>query len=140
MSMTHESEGGSRRKAGAAAALLVLAGVALGVVVDRLWLMPPEAAAMPLTPEALVAHLELRPEDEARVRVLLESLHGEVTSAAAAGPEALAAVARSAHERIEQALPPEARPAFREWVEEHHAQMTERMHGGAMHRQMHGQP
>ena len=135
-----EGQAGPRRKAGATAMLLVVAGAALGVLIDRLWLMAPGAAAMPLTPEALVADLDLGPEDEARVRMLLDSVHAEVLSASSGGPGALATVARSAHQRLEEALPPEARPAFRRWVEDHHAQMTERMHGGTAHGPAHMRP
>jgi len=126
------SEDGARGKAGVAALLLLLTGFALGLVVDRVWLLVPEATAMPLTAEALVSHLDLLPSDEARVRALLDSMHADVTAAAAQGPDALAMAAQSAHQRIEAALPPDARPGFRAWVEGHHRQMMERMGGGAM--------
>jgi hypothetical protein len=128
----------ARWKAGAAALLLLGAGVALGVLADRLWLQAPETETMPLTAEALVAHLDLAPTDAARIRALLDSMHVDVVAATAEGPEALAAAARTAHERIEAALPPDARPGFRSWVDDHHRQMMERMqsgglHGGGMH-------
>jgi len=132
-------DGSARGKAGVAALLLLVTGFALGVVVDRAWLtVPAEAAAMPLTAEALVSHLDLRPGDEARVRALLDSMHADVTAAAVQGPDALAMAAQSAHQRIEAALPPDARPGFRAWVEGHHRQMMERMGGEAMHDVMHG--
>jgi hypothetical protein len=113
--------------------LLLLTGAALGVLVDRLWLQVPVADAMPLTADALAEYLGLGPTEEAHVRSLLDSMHAEVTAATAAGPEALAAAARNAHQRIEAALPPDARPEFRTWVEGHHRQMMERMQGGGGH-------
>jgi hypothetical protein len=124
---------GARRQAGIAAVLLLLAGVALGVLLDRAVLLPRQLVARPLTAEALAADLGLAAAEEARIRVLLDSMHADVMAAAAGGPEALAAAARSAHERIEAALPPHARVGFREWVQLHHRQMMERgvPHGGA---------
>jgi hypothetical protein len=127
------ADDGARGKAGAAALLLLLAGVALGVLLDRVWLQVPEARATPLTAEALADHLDLRPSDAERVRALLDSMHADVLAATAEGPEALAATARLAHERLEAALPPDARPAFRSWVEGHHRQMMERMQRAGMH-------
>ena len=135
----NDGNGAARWKAGLTALLLVLAGAAIGVLADRLWLRPTEAAAMPLTPEALVEYLDLGPSDEARVRTILDSLHTEVVSAAAGGSADLATVARDAHARIESALPSEARPVFRSWVADHHNQMIERMKGG-MHGPMHPHP
>jgi hypothetical protein len=117
---------GHRRKAGAAAVLLLLTGVALGVFLDRVVFLPRPLAAMPLTAEALADHLDLPPSDELRIRLLLDSMHADVLAAAAGGPEALAAAAHNAHERIEAALPPDARAAFRAWVQDHHRQMMER--------------
>ena len=131
---------GTRWKAGATATLLVLAGAALGVLLDRLWLVPQGAAAMPLTAEALVAHLDLDPEVEAHIRALLDSVHTEVVSAAAENPQAVAEIARGAHQRLEAALPTDARPAFRRWVEDHHAQMIERIQGEATSAPMHTHP
>jgi hypothetical protein len=125
-------------KAGAAALLLAFAGAAMGIAVDRAWLRPAEAVAVPLTVEGMVEHLGLSPADETRVRALLDSMHVEVLSAADQGPDALAAAARTAHQRLEAALPEDARAGFRSWVEDHHRQLLERMRGGDMDGATHG--
>jgi hypothetical protein len=125
---------GARWKAIATIALLVLASGTLGALVDRVWLRTPAAGAMmPLTAEALAEQLELDPSEAARVRALLDSMHAEVVTAIGQGPDALAAAADHARVRLEGALPPDARPAFRRWMEDHHRQMMERMGGGPMH-------
>lgn len=124
---------GARRKATAAAVLLLLAGGLLGVLVDRLWLLATEAEAMPLTADAMAARLELGPSDEARIRAVLDSLHAGVMAAARHGPDSLLTATRSAHLRIEEALPPDTRPEFRSWMQGHHRQMMERVRGGPMH-------
>ena len=116
------------RAAGTAALLLVSGGV-IGVVVDRLWLSPRELQAAPLTAEAMATRLALSPEDEVRLHVLLDSLHAEIVAAVQQGPDSLRAAVRSAQHSIEAALPVEARAEFREWIQEHHQQMR-RMHGG----------
>lgn len=120
-----------RRKAGITAALLVLAGIAFGIVLDRTWLMP-SGSAMPLTADALAAELELGPTQETRLRALLDSMHVEVLTAAEQGPAALAAAAARAHQRLEASLPPEARPGLRAWLDAHHRQMIDRMGGGSV--------
>jgi len=111
----------------AAAALLVLAGGLAGIAVDRLWILPSEAPASPLTVDALVERLGLDGPEEAEIRALMDSLHAEVVTAARAGPDSLAAAARSAHRRIEGALPADARPAFRAWVRDHHGHAMGRL-------------
>lgn len=116
------------RAAGTAALLLVSGGV-MGVVVDRLWLAPRELQAAPLTAEAMASRLGLSSEDEAHLRVLLDSLHAEILAAVQQGPDSLRAAVRSAQHRIEASLSVEARAQFREWIQEHHQQMR-RMHGG----------
>lgn len=120
----------ARRKAGATALLLLLTGGALGVLVDRMWFLPREVEATALTAEALAAHLDLGPAEEARIRALLDSLHTEVMLAAREGPDALATAAQSARARLEAALPPDARPAFHGWMRHHNSQMMERLHRG----------
>jgi hypothetical protein len=112
--------------------LLVLAGAAMGVLVDRAWLRPGPASAAPLTVEEMVEHLALAPADETRVRVLLDSVHADVLLAAEQGAAALAEAARDAHARLEAALPQDARAGFREWIEGHHRQLMERMQAGGM--------
>lgn len=116
------------RAVGTAALLLVSGGI-MGVVVDRLWLSPPELQAAPLTAEAMATRLGLSSDDEAHLRVLLDSLHAEIVTAVQQGPDSLRAAVRDAQHRIEAALPAEARAEFREWIQEHHQQMR-RMHGG----------
>jgi hypothetical protein len=130
-------ERSARWKAGAAALLLVLAGAALGVLLDRAWLRPGPAAAAPLTVDEMVKHLALAPTDESRVRMLLDSVHAEVILAAEQGPAALTEAARAAHARIEAALPEHARVGFREWIDGHHQELMARMHGGGVHGGMH---
>jgi len=122
--------GGARPGAIAAAALLLLTGALLGVLVDRLWLVPRQLEAMPLTADAMTERLGLGTQDEARIRALLDSLHAEVMATVARSPDSLRAVTRNAHLRIQAALPPEARPGFGAWMQDHHRQMMERMGGG----------
>ncbi len=117
----------ARARTAAAAALLVLAGALAGVAADRLWLLPAAPHVTPLTVDALVERLDLDGPEEARIRALIDSLHADVTTAARAGPDSLAAAARSAHRRIEGALPADARPAFRAWVRDHHGRATGRL-------------
>lgn len=136
----NEWKHGARRKAAAAAALLLLAGSLLGVLVDRLWLLPRGVEAMPLTAQAMAARLALSPSEEARIRALLDSMHAEVTVAAQQGPDSLLTMARSAHLRLEAALPPDARPKFRAWMQDHHRQIMERTGGARMHGRVDGGP
>ncbi|MEQ1858050.1 MAG: hypothetical protein ABL963_16465 [Longimicrobiales bacterium] len=126
----------ARTRATATALLLIVAGAALGIVVDRLWLSAP-ADEMSLTAGAMADQLGLTPEDEARLVVLLDSLHTEVTAAAAAGPDALRRATDAAHMRIAASLPPESRSAFHGWMQEHHEHMMQQMGMGSM---MHGEP
>ena len=122
--------GDARWQAAGAAALLLLSGGAMGVLVDRLWLSPPAVHATPLTAEAMAARLDLSIAEEARVRTLLDSLHTEIVAVVEQGPDALRSAARDAHHRIEAALPPGARAEFRVWMQEQHQQLLGRMHGG----------
>lgn len=126
-------KGGTRRKAAAAAVLLLLAGGLLGVVVDRLWLFPREAESTPLTARAMAARLGLNASEEARIRALLDTMHSEMTAAAQQGSDSLHSAARNAHQRLEAALPPDARAEFRVWIQEHHRQMMQRVDGVRMH-------
>jgi hypothetical protein len=125
-----------RARAAATASLLILAGAGLGIAVDRLWLSAPDEG-MSLTAEAMSERLGLDPEVEARLTVLLDSLHAEVAAAAVEGPEALRAATDAAHARIAAFLPPESRPAFHLWMQEHHEQMMRQMGLGPM---MHAVP
>lgn len=125
--------GDTRRKAAAAAALLLLAGGLLGVWVDRVLLFPREAEAAPLTARAMAARLGLSASEETRIRALLDTMHSEVMAAAQHGSDSLHSAARNAHQRLEAALPPDARAEFRVWIQEHHRQMMERMGGERMH-------
>jgi hypothetical protein len=127
--MTRSSD---RTRAAATAVLLVLTGAVLGIAADRALFSPAPIEAMSLTPEALAERLGLSPGEAARLGALLDSLHGDVTAAAADGPEALRAATEAAHRRIEASLPPESRPAFHSWMQEHREHMMHRMHPGAM--------
>lgn len=123
----------SRWQAVLAAGLLMVTGAALGITADRLWRAgPPVAEAAPLTVDAMARSLDLSAGDRARVRQVLDSLEAEVAEAARSGPDSLRSVARRARARLENALPPGARPRFREWMQLRHRQMMERMHGSGM--------
>lgn len=124
---------GARWRARGTAALLLLAGGALGILADRLWLAPPEAQAMPLTAHGLASRLSLPPADEARLQVLLDSLHDEIVAAVQQSPDSLQAAVRRAQQRIEETLPAASRAEFRSWIREQHARIA-RMHGGPDHR------
>jgi hypothetical protein len=125
---------GAPARAATTALLIFLAGAALGVVVDRAWLSRPAVEGMSLTASALADRLGLAPEEEARLSVLLDSLHVEVTAAAANGPEALRAATDRAHRTIAASLPTESRPAFHAWMQEHHEHMMRRLGNGSMAR------
>lgn len=123
------SGGPSRWRAAAAAVLLLAAGAALGVTVDRLWVAgASEAGAAPLTFEAMARSLELPPRERDQVRAVLDSLEDEIAAAAGAGPDSLRSVARRARTRLREVLPPDRRPAFGQWMRHHHQQMMQRMH------------
>jgi hypothetical protein len=124
---------GARRRAVATAGLLLFVGAVTGVLVDRLWLLPRTVEATPLTVRAMAARLDLAPPEEARVLTLLDSMHAELLTAAEHGPDSLRTAARNAHQRLEAALPPRARPEFRAWIQDHHHQLMERMGGARMH-------
>lgn len=117
-----------KSRAAAAAALLLVAGMALGILVDRTLLTPTSADASDLTVESLAEHIDLSAEEAARLRILLDSLHTGVMAAAAEGPETLRAATEAAHHRIEEALDPAVRPEFRRWLQEHRQHMMRRMH------------
>jgi hypothetical protein len=90
---------------------------------------------MSLTVGAMSERLGLSAEETARLNELLDSLHAEVTVAAADGPEALRVATDAAHSRIEASLRPESRPAFHSWMQEHREHMIQQMRMGPM---MHG--
>jgi hypothetical protein len=130
---------GARWRAAGTAALLFVTGSAMGALVDRLWLSPRETHGTPLTAEAMAARLGLSSAKEAQLRTLLDSLRGEIHAVVQRAPDSLGTAARNAQLRIEAVLPPDARPEFRAWMQEHHAQMMGRMHGSPMdHGRMHG--
>lgn len=121
----------SRWRSVAAGALLLAAGAALGVTVDRLWVAGAgDAGAAPLTVDAMTRSLELAPDERARVEAVLDSLEEEVAAAAAAGPDSLRSVARQGRHRLHEVLPADRRPAFRQWMQRHRREMMERMHPG----------
>lgn len=126
-----------RTKAALATAVIFLLGVTAGVAGDRIWLglRPPTTEAAALTSEAMAEALDLTPTQRTRVSRVLDTLRVEMTRAVATGgPDSLRSVARQARQRLEDALPPDRRGAFREWMETHHARMMEHMGGGMMGR------
>jgi hypothetical protein len=133
----------ARWRAAATAAFLLVAGGVVGVLVDRHWLSPPALEANPLTADAMAARLGLSSAEAAHVRALLDSLHADIHAAVRHGPDSLQAAIRNAQQRIEEALPPEARPEFRAWIQEQHEHTmehtTDRMRGGRLdHGPAHG--
>lgn len=122
-------------KAGLASALVFLMGGVAGVAADRLWLGGvPEAEAQPLTVAGLSAALDLDPAQGARVRSVLDSLQTDVSEAAQAGVDSLRSISLEGRRRLEDALPPDRRAAFQQWMRQRHAQMMEEMGGGMMGR------
>ena len=121
--------GRARWRAAGTALLLLVAGAVLGIMADRHLLSRPDTHEMPLTAEALVARLDLTVAEEARLRTVLDSLHADMAGVVQQGPDAMGAVARDAHRRIEAALPARVLPAFRDWIREHHDEAMRRMHG-----------
>lgn len=120
-----------------AVAVIFLLGATAGVAGDRIWrgLRPPTAEAAALTPEAMAHALDLTPTQRTRVHRVLDTLRVEMTRAVAAGgSDSLRSVARRARQRLENALPPDRRAPFREWMQSHHARMMEHMGGGMMDR------
>ena len=126
------SEISERTRAAGAASLLLLAGMALGIVVDRVILTPAPADASALTVESLAERIDLSTDQAGRLRALLDSLHPGVMAAAGGGPDSLRAATEAAHRRIEAALPPGSRQEFRTWMQEHREHMMRRMHGRMM--------
>jgi hypothetical protein len=118
---------GNRVRAVGAAALLLLAGAMLGITIDRALLSPPPTEATSLTAGAMSERLGLSSEQEARLVVLLDSLHAEVLAAAAAGPDALRRATEAAHRTIDASLPSESRPQFHAWMQEHREHMMHQM-------------
>ena len=127
----NSSQGYVRRRALGAALLLFVAGGVTGVFVDRVALAPHAAHAAPLTADGMLSELDLTESQEAHVRAVLDSLHGELPQHMARGPEALGEAAHAAQARIEAALPPGVRPAFRRWLAEHHDRLIGRMHSAS---------
>lgn len=123
-------------KGALAAALLFLLGAVAGVAGDRIWLrgVPPAEAAEPLTVAGLSSALNLDPAQGARVRSVLDSLQTVVSEAAQAGADSLRSVSVEGRRRLEDALPPDRRAAFQQWMEQRHAQMMRGMGGGMMGR------
>lgn len=126
-SLPGPQRGGARLTAVIAALLFFLAGSMTGVVVDRFWLRHLTAAPPPLTVDAMVSDLALSDTDERRVREFLNEMHPSVIEALEAGPDSLLATTRSVHQRLLEILPPEARPRFRRWLQQHHHGMMRQM-------------
>ncbi len=123
-----------RWKGTLAAVLLFGLGTVAGVAGDRIWLglAPTVAEAAPLTPDGMATALHLDAAQGARVRAVLDSLQSEVARGAAEGPDSLRVAAERARRRLENALPPDRRPQFQQWMQQHHDRMMRRMRGGAM--------
>ena len=129
-----------RRKASLALAFIFAAGVLVGVAADRVWTgrLPASASATPLTADALADSLHLDAAERARVRQVVDSLDTAIVRAGAGGTESLQVTAACARLRLEEALPPNRRAAFRTWMQRHHARMMRMMEHSGMMRGMGG--
>lgn len=123
-----------RWQAALAALVLFGLGALTGVAGDRLWLgrAPAAAEASTLTAQGMVTALHLDAAQEARVRAVLDSLHGDLARAAQGGTDSLVSAALQGRRRLEAALPPDRRQSFQAWMQQHHASMMEQMGGGMM--------
>lgn len=117
----------ARLRSGGTAALLVLSGALLGIAADRFWLSQGEPVDAALTADTLADHLGLDPAAEASLSALLDTLHAEILSAAAFGPDSLQAKVDHAHRRIAESLPTESRTSFHSWMQGHHEEVMRRL-------------
>lgn len=133
--MTHGTRP-TLRKVLLPATLLFGLGLVAGVAADRLWVAgeATELLAAPLTVESMVRALDLDTVEQARVAALLDTLEAAVAYAVGLGPDSLQAAARIARQRLEQALPPDVRPRFQSWMNDHHNRMMMDMRSGDMRR------
>ena len=109
----------------AAISLLVIGG-AVGVTLDRVWLMrtgeaaPGPADAQTEMVEALQAELALTPAQANEVGAILERYQGQVTHTWETVRPNLRAAMDSVGSEIEAVLAPEQRERFRTWIREQH--------------------
>lgn len=113
-------------RAGMTAVLLLLTGLVLGIGIDRHVLLARDRPE-PLTVDGLIESLELPPDAATHVRALFDTIHADLVAAARVGPDSMAAAAEQAHDRIEEALPPESRNGFHEWLRAHHRLLMEQL-------------
>jgi hypothetical protein len=130
--MSRTAQGVQLRAVGTAVMLFVF-GAVTGILADRLLLRPVRLEAAPLTMDAMVDRLGLSEVESLRVRALLDSLHTELAGVLLDDPESLRGRVGQIQQRIESALPEDARSEFREWMEEHHQSMIGRGRHGPSH-------
>ena len=123
-------------RAAFAAALLISAGAFLGVCADRLWLVAFAAneTEPQVSVESLSAALNLDTRQRNEIAALMDSIGWTISEAIERDPESLPSVARESRARLEQAIPDDRRPRFRNWMEGRRSEMLDRMRGRGMMR------
>ncbi len=123
-------------RAAFAAALLISAGAFLGVCADRLWLLAFTARdeEPQVSVEALSAALNLSVLQRDEVAALMDSIGWSISEAIERDPESVPVVARESRARLEQAIPENRRPRFRNWMDGRRSEMLDRMRGQGMMR------
>jgi hypothetical protein len=113
---------------------LISAGAFLGVCADRLWLVAfaAEDEGPQVSVEALSAALNLNVRQTDEVAALMDSIGWTISEAIERDPESLPIVARESRARLEQAIPENRRPRFRNWMDGRRSEMLDRMRGQGM--------
>lgn len=123
-------------RAAIAAALLIALGAFLGVSIDRIWLVTFGARDQQsqVSVEALSTALRLDTREKQELAALVDSIGWSIAEAIEQNPDSLPQVARRARDRLEEAVPPDARPRFRNWMDGRRSEMLDRMRGRGMMR------
>jgi len=134
--MTYNNQTTLQWRAAFAAALLLIIGGFLGVCVDRLWLVAfsDRGNDSQVSVEMLSSALNLNGQQRDEMKALVDSIGWAISDAIERNPGSLSEVARDARARLEQAVPPEQRPRFRNWMSGRRSEMLDRMRGRGMGR------
>jgi hypothetical protein len=129
--MTNMNQTTLQWRAAFAAALLIIIGAFLGVCADRLWLyaFSERADETRVSVETLSNALNLNVRQRDEIRALVDSIGWAMSDAIERHPESLPTVARDARARLEQVIPPDQRPRFRNWMSGRRSDMLDRMRG-----------
>jgi len=121
-------------RAAFASALLICGGAFLGVCADRLWLVAfaADEEAPQVSIEALSTALNLSMRQTDEIAALMDSIGWNMSEALERDPESLPFVARESRARLEQAIPDDRRPRFRNWMDGRRSEMLDRMGGRGM--------